>query len=417
MAVPDPPRPNRRQFLRRTAVLAAGAPALALLLDGCSNGSTGGEPDWPANLRIAAPDSPVTWDIAVDNAPIPDGLGPERDATLNVYTYADYISPEAVDSFEQKHGVKVKISTFNDTDEALIKIRDGGVDFDVYTPSYDQIGRLVTGGLLRPLNHTYIPNIANVWPVFSDPWYDRQWRYSVPYTVYTTGIGWRTDQIPADIGALANPYDALWDPAYKNQTAVIDDAHTVMSMVLLKLGITDVNTSSADYLEQVGDALAEMKANTSPAVTVTMFSDLPAGLIGVAQMWSDDITSAKGFLPEGVSPDVLRYWFPADGKGLVDNDLMVTPRGGKNPAAAHLFLNHMLDPQVAKANFIATGSQPPQVSLDPDSLVVDGIVPANLQAAIVRPEYFDVGYRLLELEPANAEAWQRIWRTFKLGRP
>ena len=64
----------------------------------------------------------------------------------------------------------------------------------------------------------------------------------MPYTVYTTGIGWRTDQVPADIGALKNPYDSLWDPAYKDKTAVIDDWHTAMAMVLLKLGITDVNT-------------------------------------------------------------------------------------------------------------------------------------------------------------------------------
>ena len=37
-----------------------------------------------------------------------------------------------------------------------------------------------------------------------------------------------------DIGALPNPYDALWDPKYKDKTAVIDDWHTAMAMVLLR---------------------------------------------------------------------------------------------------------------------------------------------------------------------------------------
>ena len=64
---------------------------------------------------------------------------------------------------------------------------------------------------------------------FTNPWYDQEWRYTVPYTVYTTGIGWRTDQVPEDIGALSNPYDSLWDPKYKNKTAVIDDWHTAMA--------------------------------------------------------------------------------------------------------------------------------------------------------------------------------------------
>ena len=133
-------------------------------------------------------------------------------------------------------------------------------------------------------------------------------------------------------------------------------------------------------------------------------------------MWSDDVISAKDLLPEGVSPDILRYWFPADGKGLVDNDLLVTPRGGRNPVAAQLFLNHMLDPHVAKSNFAAVGCQSPQVSINPDSLVTSGLIPANLKSAIVRPEYFDVGYRILELDPANDEAWDSIWRAFKTQR-
>ena len=412
MPVPNRPGPNRRVFLQRAALLAAGTPALVAFLDACSKGA---QPSSAPSLTIAAPNNPVTWDISADNKPIADGLAPEKGATLQLYSYADYIAPDAIKSFEEKYSVKIQVSTFNDTDEAITKIRGGNVDYDIYFPSYDQISRLVKGDLVRSLNHSYIPNIKNVWPFFSDPWYDKGWRYTVPYTVYTTGVGWRNDQVPADIGALKNPYESLWDPAYKNKTAVIDDWHTAMAMVLLKLGITDINTSSADDLKKLGDELKSLVAATSPKVTVTMYSDLPAGQIGLSQMWSGDIINAINYLPQGVKPDILRYWFPADGKGMVDNDLIVLLRSGKNPVLAHLFLNHMLEPEVAKQNFQQIGYQPPQVSLSPDSLVADGLVPENLKSAIVRPEYFDVGYRLLELDPANDAAWHNVWRTFKAG--
>jgi spermidine/putrescine transport system substrate-binding protein len=411
--MPDRPGPNRRRFLQSAALLAVGTPALAALLDACSKDTkTNLEP----SFKIATPDKPVLWDISADNMPIANGLSPEKEATLHLYSYDDYISPEAVKSFEDAYGANVWVSTFNDTEEALSKIKAGNVDYDIYTPSYDQIGRLVTGGFMRPLNHSYIPNIENLWPIFSDPWYDREWRYSVPYTVYSTGIGWRTDLISADIGALENPYAALWDPAFKNETAVIDDYRTVMAMVLLKLGMTDVNTSSADDLKRVSDSLADMKTKTSPAVSGSVDSDLSAGQIGLAQMWSGSILSAKDSLPTGVNADILRYWFPASGRGLVDNDLMVAMRGGRSPVLAHLFLNHMLDPAVAKENFSAIGYQPPQVSIRPDSLVAEGFIPKSLAAAIVRPEYFDDGYRILELDSANADAWRKIWREFKTGR-
>ena len=320
-----------------------------------------------------------------------------------------------VKAFEKKYAaynVKVRVSTFNDTDEALTKIRAGKSGFDLYFPSYDQIAKMVTAKLIRPLNHSYIPNIANVWPEFTDPWYDGKWNYTVPYTVYTTGTadGRPHHRRPRRAG---HPYDAFW--TWTRKTAVIDDWHTAMSMVLLRQGITDVNTSSEADLKVVGEQLNAMVAATSPKVTITMYNDLPAGQLGVSQMWSGDIINAQSYLPEGTSTDILQYWFPPDGKGLVDNDLMVMLRSGKNPVLAHLFINHMLDPEVAMQNFSAIGYQPPQNSITADSLVAEEFIPENLRTAIVKPEYFDAGYRLLELDATNQDAWQKVWQAFNAG--
>jgi spermidine/putrescine transport system substrate-binding protein len=406
-----PTPPNRRQFLVRAAILAASAPTLGAFVAACSKS---GPSSTGPSLTLAAPDNPVTWNIADDNKPIADGLSPEKGATLKIYNYADYLSPQAIKSFEDKYATKVEVSTFNDGDEAITKLRSGG-DLDIYNANYTEISRLVNGNIVRPLNHSYIPDIKNVWPSFTNPWYDQEWRYTVPYTIYTTGIGWRTDQVPADIGALKNPYDSFWDPAYKGKTAILDDWHSAMAMVLLRQGITDINTSSAADLKMVGEQLTAMVAATSPRVTITGYSDLPSGQLGLAQMWSGDIINAQSYLPEGTGPEILRYWFPADGKGMVDNDMLVTLRGGKNPVLAHLFINHMLDPEVAKENFSAIGYQPPQNSITPDSLVQEEFIPENLRTAIVKPEYFDAGYRVLELDAANDAAWHDVWQKFKAG--
>ncbi|MFG1933157.1 spermidine/putrescine ABC transporter substrate-binding protein [Mycobacterium sp. NPDC048908] len=407
--MPEPT--SRRQFLARAAILAASTPALGAFLQACSKNSPSSS---PPSMTLAAPDNPVKWPIPDDNKPIADGLAAEKGATLKIYNYADYLSPQAIKTFEDQYQTKIEVSTFNDGDEAITKLRSG-VDFDIYNANYTEISRLVNGGLLRPLNHSYIPNINNVWPSFTNPFYDQDWQYTVPYTIYTTGIGWRTDQVPADIGALKNPYDAFWDPQYKGKTAVLDDWHTTMAMVLLRQRITDVNTSSEADLRMVGEQLQALVKATSPKVTITGYSELPAGQLGLAQMWSGDIINAQSYLPEGTGPEILRYWFPADGKGMVDNDMFVTLKGGKNPVLAHLFINHVLDPEVAKENFSAIGYQPPQNSITPDSLVNEAFIPQNLRSAIVKPEYFQTGYRLLELDPANDAAWHNVWQTFKAG--
>ncbi len=207
----------------------------------------------------------------------------------------------------------------------------------------------------------------------------------------------------------------MWNHQYRGETAIIDDWHTAMAMCLLKAGRTDINTAAPADLALINAQLDDLQQAVAPTVTITMYNDLPSGRFGQCQMWSGDVVNAQYYLPKGTSVDVLRYWFPADGKGMVDNDLMVVLKGGQNPVMAHLFLQHLLDTKTALANFGYIGYQPPQRSLDPDTVVGRGFVPRNLASAVVREKYFDVGYRLLELSVDNDAAWHKVWLAFKAG--
>jgi spermidine/putrescine transport system substrate-binding protein len=161
--------------------------------------------------------------------------------------------------------------------------------------------------------------------------------------------------------------------------------------------------------------MLDMRQTTQPKVTVNMYSELPAGQFGLSQMWSGDIVNAVYYLPRNESPDVLRYWFPEDGRGLVDNDLMMVLASGSNPVAAHFFMNYLLDDKVAKKNFGWTGYQPPQRSLNPDTLVQDGFMPDNIRSATVLEEWFDSADRLLGLPLDVEQQWLRVWQEFKAG--
>ena len=100
------------------------------------------------------------------------------------------------------------------------------------------------------------------------------------------------------------------------------------------------------------------------------------------------------YLPKGVKPSVLRYWFPPDGKGVVDNDLMVMLKGGKNPVLAHLFLNHMLETKNARWATSATSATSRRRTRSTSTKSSrDGYLPANLASAVVEREYFTEGYR------------------------
>jgi spermidine/putrescine transport system substrate-binding protein len=46
------------------------------------------------------------------------------------------------------------------------------------------------------LDHSLIPNIANLLPEFQDASFDPGRRYSMPYTWLVLGIGYRKDKMP-----------------------------------------------------------------------------------------------------------------------------------------------------------------------------------------------------------------------------
>ena len=111
----------------------------------------------------------------------------------------------------------------------------------------------------------------------------------------------------------------------------------------------------------------------------------------------------------------MRYWFPTDGKGPVNSDLIVLLRTGKNPVLGHLFLDHLLDYDVAVENMSWNGYQPPMNKLDPAELVGQELLPKNLETATVVPSYFDTGYRYLELPGEVDDRWHAAWQEFKAG--
>jgi len=150
---------------------------------------------------------------------IKDGLKPEA-GPLKIFNYDSYVSPDVVAAFEAKYGVKVDITTFTTDDEAITKLASGAVDVDLHhSASTTTLFKLVDTGLIQPLNKTYLTNIGNVAASLRDPYYDKGAVYTVPYTVFSTGIGFRADKV--DTGSVS--WDTLWNPDYKGVTSLLDD--------------------------------------------------------------------------------------------------------------------------------------------------------------------------------------------------
>lgn len=401
----------RRDFLRWSAygvaVAGLGPSVLAACGDDEGAGSAGG-------VKLSRPDDPATLPTFDDIEPIADGLAVES-GTLKVFNYEEYIAPEVLAGFEQKHGVKVEVTTFTSMDEAVAKLSSGQTRFDVFFPTVDVVGKLAAGKLLQPLNKSYLSNIGNVWDSLQDPFYDQGGVYTAPYVLFTTGLGYRVDAVATAPGDYDNPYDALWDPANRGQVFVLEDDREVFGMAMLRAGgDADINTEDAEAVETALAEVLQLTDTVNVKIGAEAYTVLPEKRTWLHQCWSGDVINAQYYLPEGEVIENIGYWYPSGG-GVVGSDTMAVMAGADRPVLAHAFIDHLLDSTVAFENYGWLGYQPPQSSLDPETVVADEYVPEHLATAVVRPEDFDDGHQLLQLSLQGEKLWDDAWSRFTAG--
>jgi len=204
---------NRREFLVRAAGTASLATGMGGLLAACSSETTaasptgtGGELLGPGGLPIARPDKRVTMPLWED--PIESGLEPETGGTFTVFNYPAYFYKKLLRDFGKKYNVDVQYTAFDNISSGIQRLASGAVTPDVMEMTPDNLSRAVAGKLIKPLNLDYIPNLKkNVWPDLVSPFYDVDSHYTVPYTIYATGIFWRNDHVSEDIAGMPQPWD------------------------------------------------------------------------------------------------------------------------------------------------------------------------------------------------------------------
>jgi spermidine/putrescine transport system substrate-binding protein len=404
-----PRKLTRRSFLGSagTALAALGAGSL---LDACAPGLTGS-----GTLPLPRPNHPVRWPVFSDNMPIASGLAPERGATLQVYNWVAYVNQACVDTFAKKYKCKVQVTTFNTMNEAIAKLRNG-LSFDVLMGlTVDELGQMIESKLAQPLNHSYIPNITQAWPDFTNPYYDQGWQYTVPYTIYTTGISWRKDLVHENPYAMANPWAMPWQPKYKGKVAILDDYREGISLGLMKNGIYNLNTTDYRQINLSRQALEDLSRLVNVRIDNNDYTEVPDGDTWIHHAWSGDMAAAASYMPKGVNVDVVGYWFPPDGRGPVGNDTNVVLSSATNPVLAHLYLNYFLDLHNAIENISFNGYMQPLTGVTEQVLVKEQILPPSLKSTVVLPSYFRRGVAELQL-PVDADAlWQQAWLVVSNG--
>lgn len=403
---------SRREFMRRAGAAGIVLPSLSAILAACSDSTPDGG-GGGTEVELVSPKNPVTLPLHEDVPAIADNLALEA-GPLRVYNWDDYVYKKVLNQFEEEFGVQIEYTQFTGMSEAISKIQNGALEWDVFFPTVENIEKLVNAKQVQPLNPSYLPNLQNIWPQLQDPWYDKGSRYTVPYLTWKTGIGYRRDFVD-DPSTLDQPFDIFWDPKYAGKVGILDEYRESIGMALIRNGGADFNSTAQAEVAAAVDSLVELIDLVNVEIGAGDYQKLAEGTSHLRYSWSGNMNYARWYLPKGTSVDVLGYYYPPTGGWEVANDAMVVNAQAQNPVLAHTFLNFLMDIDVGLTNFGYEGFQPPFAAVDENDFRKAGYIPSNLVSTLVTESDFAAGQPVLALPAEIDQIWQDEWSRFKAG--
>ncbi|MBQ2694508.1 MAG: spermidine/putrescine ABC transporter substrate-binding protein [Clostridia bacterium] len=301
---------------------------------------------------------PCTFAFAAEQSEI-DAL---RGTKLYVYNWGEYISDGADDTldvnaaFEEKYGIDVIYDTYDTNEVMYSKLKGGGVSYDIVIPSDYMIERMIAEDMLQPIDFSNIPNYKYIPDKYKNLAHDPENAYSVPYTVGMVGLIYNTSMIDE----VPESWTALWDEKYKGSILMINNPRDAFAIAQSILGM-DYNNESPAAWRVAAELLKEQK-NVSPAyVNDEIFLKMESGEAALAPYFAGDYLTMHDNNPD------LALVYPKEGVNFFVDSACVL-KDAKNKLAAELYINFLLEPDVALANaeYICYASPHTEVYTNPE---------------------------------------------------
>ena len=382
--------------------LLLGALFLGLVLAGCGGGAK-----LPAQQGGGAAAA----------APGAGGTGPEE-KVLNVYNWSDYIEPSVLEDFTTQTGIKVNYDVFDANEVLETKLLTGHTNYDVVVPSAPFLERQIKAGVFQKLDKSQLPNLKNLDPKMLGQIavYDPGNEHSVPYMWVTSGPGYNVAKIKermpdAPVDSLRMFYDPAVISRFKDcGVSVLDAPSEVIGTVLIFLG-KDPKSQSVDDLKAAETVLLSIRPYLRYVHSSRYIDDLANGETCLALGWSGDIKQARDRAKDAGKGIEIRYSIPKEGT-IMNFDMLAIPADAPHPHNAHLFINYLLQPEVAAKN--SNLVKYANINMASTPLLVDAVKgdpniypPPDVQAKLVP-------------EPPRSQEFQRLltrtWTRFKTGQ-
>jgi spermidine/putrescine transport system substrate-binding protein len=258
-----------------------------------------------------------------------------------------------------------------------------------------------------------LPNLRNVDPAYLNTAWDPGNKYSVPYAMSTTILGYN-DAKMKELGLPTDTWAVIFDPKYlakvKGRVTVLDSANELFAAALIYLGYSP-NDTDEKHWKEAADVIKKAKPYWAAFNASSYIKELTVGNIWLVHGYSNDIFQANLDAQAAKRPFQILQGMPKEGAVLaVDN--MVIHKDAPRPDLALQFINFMLDGKNSAelTNLIGSGNPNMDAAkyIKPELKALPAVFPPkDVQAKLTQ---------LTDLTPAQRRLRNRMWTEIKAGK-
>ena len=264
--------------------------------------------------------------------------------TLNVFNWGENIADGSDGTlainkaFEKLTGIKVNYTTYESNEALYGKIKEEAVSYDIIIPSDYMIERMIKEGLVKKINMENITNYQYIDEKYKGMFYDPNNEYSVPYTVGLVGIIYNTTMVEG----TPDSWSIMWDEKYSGKILSFDNSRDAFGIAQCYLGLDVNSTNKADW-DIAAEKLREQTPLLQQRVMDQIFQKMEGGNAAIGAYYAGDCLTMMD------NNEDLEFFYPKEGTNIFV-DAMCIPSNSKNTRAAEMYINFLLEEEVAVAN-------------------------------------------------------------------
>ena len=322
--------------------------------------------------------------------------------TLNVFNWGVYISDGSEGSFdvnrafEELTGIKVNYMNYESNEAMYAKLKSGAVSYDIVIPSDYMIERLRNENMLQKLDFAKLTNYDLIDEQYKNLFFDPANEYSVPYSVGLVGMIYNT----AMVEGTPDSWSLMWDAKYADNILTFNNPRDAFAISQFLLGI-DLNTTDKADWDAAAAKLKEQNAVLQARVMDEVFNKMEGDNAAIAPYYAGDFLTMQENNPD------LAFVYPKEGTNIFVDSVCV-PSNAQNYDAAMLYINFLMEPEVALANaeYICYASPNTSVVNNPDYTFYQNEILYPSADALPKTEYFhDID---VEIRSYYEKLWEEI---------